>query len=140
MVLDHELEKQVIERRSGGIRKDLHLLRTSHAGHELGIVLVVGCQIRHLQVPTLQPVPHHVYLVFLRQCNALRKKTHGLARRSLVDEHRHLQRLSMMSDHALHELDVRGGELDARKIGSLLYRDSPTGLPRCARLNDGYLA
>ncbi len=140
MVLDHELEKQAIERGTYRICKRFHLLRAGHARHELGIMRVVRGKIRHLEIPTPQPVLHHRNLVFLRQRYALSQQTHRIPRCSLLDEHRHLQCLSVMSDHALHELDVRRGELDTRKIGRFLYGDATPGLARRTRLNDRYLA
>ena len=48
----------------------------------------------------------------------------------------HLDRLRVVADHALHELDVGRGVLHARQIGRLVGADHASGLSGRARLHD----
>ena len=49
----------------------------------------------------------------------------------------HLDRLRVVADHALHELDVRRGEAWARQRGCARRRQHFRGLSGCAGLDDG---
>ena len=67
------------------------------------------------------------------------RSLHRLAVAPILDEHRHLQSLRMMRNHALHERHVGVRDLDARQIGGVIGRNRPAGLARGTRLNDGRL-
>ena len=49
----------------------------------------------------------------------------------------HLDRLRVVADHALHELDVGGGEADLRQIDRARGVDGLARLAGCAGLDDG---
>jgi hypothetical protein len=55
---------------------------------------------------------HHVDLVELRDLDPQRELPHVVAGGARLQERGHLDRLRVMADHPLHELDVRAGELD----------------------------
>jgi hypothetical protein len=63
-----------------------------------------------------------------------------LSHRVVVGSHReefgHLNRLLVMSDHALHELDVCGSSSDRTKIDGLFCSDFVGWFARGARLDD----
>ena len=67
----------------------------------------------------LQPALHHADLVRLRDVDSLRQQAHALGRAAFGHERRHLDRLRVVANHALHEPDVGGGELDTRQIDGL---------------------
>ncbi len=83
-----------------------------------------------------QPLLHHLDLVALREIDALRQRAHVVALASPLDERGHLECLSVMADHALHELHVGVGEQDGGEIRGLFRRDVPAGLARSPRLDD----
>ena len=76
-----------------------------------------------------QPRLHHLDLVVLRELDALREAPHGVAGGPLGDERGHLERLRVVRDHPLHELDVAVREPDAGEIGGRGGRDLPARLP-----------
>jgi hypothetical protein len=101
----------------------------SMPGHQRRAVHVMRVRVRQFLPARAQPALHHVNLVFLRDRDAQRQPAHGLVLRAVVDEGAHLERLRVVADHALHELDVGLGELHARLVGGLSRRDGPRFLP-----------
>ena len=56
--------------------------------------------------PRRQPAFHKLYFVCLRPADARAERAQFLVVRVSIDERSHLNRLSMMHDHVLHELRV----------------------------------
>ena len=83
-----------------------------------------------------QPSPHHVHLVILRHLDAQSELPHLRIGGVLVEQIDHLYRLRVVSDHALHELDVGRGGSHLRKVGGLRGVDGLRILARCAGLKD----
>ena len=92
---------------------------------------------RHLLSAIREPSLHHLDLVDLRQLDAQRELLHNVAAAAGAQEIGHLDRLRVMADHPLHELDVGADVLHLRKIDRLLGADHPRRLARSARLDDG---
>ena len=136
VVLDHQFEKQPVERAPPRRGEPLHLLAGQHARHRLPARRMVRVVRRDRLPARPQPLPHHRDLVFLGERDALRQPPHRATVGPGVEERGHLERLGVVGDHALHELHVRVGEPDAGEVGSLGGRDHPARLAGGARLDD----
>ena len=90
----------------------------------------------HLLSARAEPALHHVDLVLLRHVDPQRELLHVLGRGSRRHERGHLDRLRVVADHALHELDVGVDVLDVRQVGRRIGRDDAARLARRAGLND----
>ena len=60
----------------------------------------------------LQPAPHHVDFVRLRDFDTLPEEFHSLEAGSGRDQRSHVQSLSVMMNHALDEFHIGGRELN----------------------------
>ena len=136
MVLDHELEEEPIELGAFRRSEPRHFLGRQHAGHERRAGHMVRMLARHLLATRFEPLAHHLDLVGLRDFDAGRELPHVLVLGPRLQQLRHVDRLRVVVDHALHEPHVRRRALDFREIGGLVGRDDVARLPRRARLND----
>ena len=136
VVRDHQLEEQPVERHLGGGFEPVHLLVGQHARHRRPARLVMGVDVGDRLVALPQPVPHHRDLVLLRDVDPLGQLSHHVAFGTGLEQRGHLERLGVMRDHPLHELDVAVGVADAGQVGRLLGRDLPARLARRGRLDD----
>ena len=112
-----------------------HLLRRQHAGHQRGTVLVMRMGVRQRLAARLQPHLHHLDFVELRDLDALGQQLHVVAARAGRQQRGHLDGLLVVPDHALHELDVGGRELDLGEVGGVGRAHRAPVLPGRARLN-----
>ena len=91
----------------------VHLVFRQHTRHQLRAVGVMRVNLRDLQRARAQPLLHHFDFVFLGELDALGEPVHDVPRAPGGEEIGHLDRLGVVGNHALHELDVGFGELDA---------------------------
>jgi hypothetical protein len=83
-----------------------------------------------------QPALHHADLVGLRDRDPLPQFPHRVAARSRREQFRHVDGLLMVTDHALHELDVGGRGPHTTEVDRRRGSNDATGLARRARLDD----
>src|ERR1043165_9504387 len=116
VMLDHAFEKQPIELAAFAVLEALHLVGREHPGHQRGAVRVQLGAARDALAADLEPPLHHLDHVVLRQFDAQRELLHLVAGGTRLEQFHHLQRLRVMADHPLHELDVGAGVLDLRQV------------------------
>lgn len=80
--------------------------------------------------------PDQPFPVFLRELDAPRHLPHPVAPGPRLEELRHLERLGVMGNHALHEHHVPLGVPDAGEVGGIGGRYLPARLTGSARLHD----
>ena len=135
VVLDHSHQEEPIELDAFRVGELRHFFRRQHAGHEAaGLVMRVRSGDRGAAI--LQPLPHHVHLVVLRNLDPQAESLHVRIGGAIGDERHHFNRLRVVADHALHEFHVGSGGLDLRKVGRLRRVDGPGVLAGRARLQD----
>ena len=121
MMLDHEFQEQAIEFGARGRRQASQLLLREHAGHESGTVRVVRVSVRHCWPRTSSQ--RSIQLISSACDNSIRRASRRMSSRdgSRRQQRRHLERLSVMTDHPLHEADVRSRSVTAdpttRRLG-----------------------
>ncbi len=98
---------------------------------------MVRVRSRDLLPAGLEPPLHHLDFVGLRHLDALGEQPHVVPAGALGQQGDHLERLRVMSDHTLHELDVGGRELHLREICGFLGRNRARRLSWGAWLDDG---
>ena len=141
-MLDHELQKARVEVLSAELCEFFEFSLGENTRHHLGIRrhrLHVHHRHRARQIPRLEPITHHGNLIFLRKGDPQRHELYSFARTASLHQRRHLESLSVVHNHALHEFYVRIGVAQISQIGGFLRCDLTARLARCARLNDGHL-
>src|SRR5919108_6454247 len=109
VVADHPAEEQAVEPPAVRRLELGELGLGQHARHQHPAVAVcVLAGVGHLLAAGLQPFLHQLDLALLRGLHALREQPDLAARAALRHVCGHLERLGVVVDHALHELDVGG--------------------------------
>ena len=134
MVADHEFEEEPVEYGAARLPQPGQLRRGEHAGHGAMLGVAAG-RARHGLAAFGEPAPHLLDLVPLRNLDPSGERWQVGAGGAPLDQRRHVQCLSMVEDHPLHEQGVGGGEAGRRERGELVLGQGPARLARRPRLH-----
>jgi len=90
----------------------------------------------HVLIAVLQPARHQADLVTLRDLHAQAHLLDRAIAGACVNQGRHLQRLRVVMNHALHERDIGLGKGHALDFGQILSIKGSCGLARSPRLHN----
>jgi hypothetical protein len=114
MMLDHPGQKESVKGIAPGRLEFRKLFLGEHAGHEHVMhhpamihPHVRGVRRRDLGPPVPKPLPHEFDLIALRHRHPLREHADFAPPTPIRNEGRHPERLCMMRNHPLHEMNVR---------------------------------
>ena len=144
VVLDHAGEEEAVEVGAFGLAKGVHLFGGEHAGHG-GHVHVHVLHAGHVghgagfgegMAAVFEPALHELYLGGLGEADALAEFEKLGVAGAVLHEADHLDRLAVVHDHAVHEVEVGlGGLAVGGADGGRGEGDG--GLAGCAGLEEG---
>ena len=119
VMLDHQTQELAVEIRSAGCREFGHLGRRRHALHDrmARVTCVHGMVHRNRFAARFQPLGHEGDFVLLRGEDTGGDLAHRVVAGAVLCKFRHLDRLPVVGDHALHEHDI------ARRVGGICKRN-----------------
>ena len=114
VVPDHKLQEQAIKGSAVGRSKLCHLSRCCHAHHIMvpvvhRMITTAMCHLHRQRLTAIsEPAGHEFHLVLLARIDPASECNYILIVGSAFDEICHFDRLSVVHDHALHEVDICG--------------------------------